>query len=94
MSWLVMNQGYLIVLRKFFLEIRSISAQPLSDISAGPAFLLGIQNNFEEAKKILDEKTYDFWRLIYDAVQKTGLKTVFENASVTDLANVINYFLT
>jgi gamma-glutamylcysteine synthetase len=58
---------------KVFIEYRNIGAQPQSDISAGPAFLLGIQENLGEVKKILDRKPYDFWIQLYDQVLKSGI---------------------
>lgn len=73
-------------LEQVFLEVRSISAQPLDDVSAGPAFVLGIQENILEAEKLLNQKQYSFWCGFYGEVQKSGLDAVYEDVVVSDLA--------
>jgi gamma-glutamylcysteine synthetase len=71
----------------WYLECRALSAQPQSDLSAGAAFLLGLQQKISELKAFLDEQPYAFWLALYDAVQQSGLVTSIEGVDVAELVD-------
>lgn len=58
---------------RVFLECRAIGAQPEADISAGPAFLLGVQTHFEQARQILNVFHYDDLLNLYSNALHAGL---------------------
>lgn len=71
---------------RVFLECRNISAQPQNDLSAGPAFLLGLQECIDETETIAKSQPYAFWQGLYREVQLRGLSAEYQKLSVSDLA--------
>ncbi len=69
-----------------FLECRAIAAQPQKDISAGPAFLLGLQENILAVETIVQRRPYKFWVDLYTVVQQKGLEAEQEDVHVAELA--------
>jgi gamma-glutamylcysteine synthetase len=69
-----------------FLECRAISAQPQTDISAGPALLVGLQENIEEAKILASSRPYKEWQVLYGEVQRQGLGAYAAGIAITALA--------
>ena len=68
-----------------FLECRAISAQPQSDLSAGPALLTGLQSNFGEFQKLMSSRPYEFWVFLHEQVLRSGLSAVYQDVKVIDL---------
>jgi len=80
------EQSLLNCFESVFLEFRAISSQPQKDISAGPAFLLGLQEGIFEGEAIVQGKPYKFWLELYAAVQQKGLEAEHDDVRVADLA--------
>ncbi len=80
------EQKFLDCFAKFCLEVRSVGAQKKGELSAAPAFLLGIQENIEKARELVDTRPYSFWTELHAKVQKDGLQADHEGVSVVDLA--------
>jgi len=58
---------------KLYVETRNIGAQPWNEVMVAPAFLLGLIENLEEAKKIVDDKPWKYW---IELREKTLLKSM------------------
>ena len=80
---------FLACFNKTHIECRVMSGQPQTDISAGPAFLLGLQQKFDEVDAILSLKSYDFWKSFYKVALKDGLTAKHEGMYMKELLQTL-----
>lgn len=78
------EQAFLGCFASWHLECRFIGAQPQEDVSAGPALLVGLQENFEETKKLASQHSYEEWKKIYEMSTKDGMQTVFNDQAMIE----------
>lgn len=65
-------------------EVRTNSQQPKDSLSAGPAFLLGLQSNLERTERFLSQYSYGFLVRLFDAAERTGLETMLDGITIAD----------
>ncbi len=74
---------------RVFLECRALSAQPLQDISAGPALVFGVQKNLATAQQLTQKYPYEFWMKLYDATVVEGLGAMVDDVSALELCKAL-----
>jgi len=67
---------------KLYIETRNMASQPWDSVMSTPAFILGLVENIEKAKEIVDAKPWEYWRELRE-------KTIAKSMEVEEVIPIV-----